>query len=93
MELTQEHTICRRKRAPDQQRCSSYEVSTHCLWTRAKAGWVRMRQLRGKYARSVDASEGRMSGDAAATREIRTTCGRERRPDEWRCGSYKGNTH
>ena len=49
-----------------------------------------MQQLRGKYALSMDRSEGWMSGNAAATREIRTSCGRERRPDEWKCGSYEG---
>jgi hypothetical protein len=41
----------------------------------------------------MDASEARMSGDAAATKEIGTSCGREQRPDERRCGSYEGNTH
>jgi hypothetical protein len=41
-----------------------------------------MRQLREKYAQPVDASKGRMSGDVAATREIRTLYGGERRLDE-----------
>jgi broad specificity phosphatase PhoE len=73
-------TSCGRKQRLNEWRCGSYEGNTHRLWTGAKARSVKMWQLRGKYALSMDGSEGWMSGDAAAAaaaREIRTHCGRE----------------
>src|ERR1700678_370171 len=74
-------TTCERERRLDEWRCSSYQGNTHKLWTGVKARSVKMRQLRGKCALSVDGSEGWMNGDAAATREIHTACGCEQRLD------------